>query len=585
MMPRFVSVSAIAIAAALFAINHTPAVAAQQLTIPQIQGRGDTSPYVGKTVKTKGVVTAVRKVRADTVFFVQDPVGDNDPVTSDAIAVVSKSRDIKVGDNVLVEGQVAETAEAPNQLSLTTISPAIIVKSGTTGLPSPIVIGQGGRHPVTEAIAGRDPERSGIAFFETMEGMLVKVDDAGVVGPTNKFGEMWVVGNRGLQATGMNSYGGITSTPGDANPERIQIQFDKALVDPANYQLKVGDQIASVTGVLNYSFGNYEIIATTAGAVTTATLPASSPLEGGGPQFVTVGSYNVENLDPKNEDLAKVYDKDEIDDDVGKGRFARIAEHIVKSLGSPDIMALQEIQDNDGAEISDVVSASETLQTLVTAIKDAGGRDYKWIDMPPADDEEGGQPGGNIRCAFLYDEAKAKPIVETVGRIADPSFEGARLPLVTRFAVGDKHITVIDVHLSSKGGSDPLFGKVQPPKDGTLGKRSEQARAIKTFVRTLPDQSEPVLILGDFNTLWFEEPLQVLTGGTPAFENLTIRDAPLERFSYVFEGNSQALDHALVSSSASASAEFRTLHVNSIYPEDQQMSDHDPKIVRLRLGQ
>ncbi|WP_162260529.1 endonuclease/exonuclease/phosphatase family protein [Rhizobium sp. Root708] len=577
------SVRAVTLAAAWLATGPMQAAASQGLTIPQIQGRGDTSPLVGKTVKTKGVVTAIRKVRADTFFFVQDAAGDNDPTTSDAVVVVSKSRDIKVGDSVSVEGQVTETTEAPNHLSVTTISPAIIIKTGTAGLPSPVVIGQGGRSPVTEAIAGRDPERSGIPFFETLEGMLVTVEDAGVVGPTNKFGEMWVVGDHGAHATGMNSYGGITSTPGDSNPERIQVQFDKTLVDPTNYQLKVGDRLASVTGVLNYSFGNYEIIATTAGSVTSATLPSSPPLESG-PQFVTVGSYNVENLDPKNEDLAKVYDKDEIDDDVGKGRFAKIAEHIVNSLGSPDVMALQEIQDNDGAEVSDVIAADETLKTLTAAIKAAGGRDYKWIDMPPVDDEEGGQPGGNIRCAILYDDAKAKPDLSSVGRITDPSFEATRLPLVARFAVGDKHLTVIDVHLSSKGGSDPLFGKVQPPKDGTLSKRTEQARAIKTFVRTLPDQNDPVIIVGDFNTLWFEEPLQVLTGGTPAFENLTLRDAPLERFSYVFEGNSQALDHALISAGASTSADFRTFHVNSVYPEEQQMSDHDPKVVRLRLS-
>ncbi len=53
-------------------------------------------------MKTEGVVTAIRKVRTDTFFFVQDPAGDDDPVTSDAIVVVSKSRDIKVGDSVIV---------------------------------------------------------------------------------------------------------------------------------------------------------------------------------------------------------------------------------------------------------------------------------------------------------------------------------------------------------------------------------------------------------------------------------------------------------------------------------------------------
>jgi len=556
--------------------------AAQPLTIPQIQGRGDTSPSVGKTVKTAGIVTAIRKTRDGVFYFVQDQAGDDDPLTSDGIVVISKSKDIKVGDVVSVEGQVTETAETPSQLTLTSISPAIIVKTGTASLPAPVVIGASGRRPVTEVIAGRDPQRAGIAFFETMEGMLVSVSNANVVGPTNKFGEMWVVADKGAAATGMNSYGGITSTPGDANPERIQIQFDETLVDPAGLQLKVGDAVGSITGVLSYGFGNYEIIATAVGSVTAGPTTTSSPFENG-PEFVTVGSYNVANLDPKNEDIAKVYDKKEIDDDFNNGRFSKIGEHIAKTMGSPDIVALQEIQDNDGAEISDIVAADETLATLTQAIKAAGGPDYKWLEVPPIDDQEGGQAGGNIRCAFLYNATKVTPLGGTLARIADPSFEATRLPLVSTFEVAGKKLTVINVHLSSKGGSDPLFGKVQPPKDGTLSKRIEQARAIRSFLRGQPEQMTPVLILGDFNTLWYEEPLQVLTGATPGFENLTLRDAPLERFSYVFEGNAQALDHALVSAGSSSVAELRTFHLNSIFPEELQMSDHDPKVVRLRL--
>ncbi|QGJ79192.1 nuclease (plasmid) [Sinorhizobium meliloti] len=557
------------------------AQAAQSLTIPQIQGAGSTSSFVGRTVKTRGVVTLVRKVRGDTILYVQDTVGDNDANTSDAISVsVNSPGDIKPGDLVDVEGQVTEVASGANNLSVTSISPAIVKKGGQVTLPAPIVIDEGGRLPPTQAIAGAT-SRTGIGFFESLEGMRVEIRNAVVTGPTNDHGELWVVGDDGRHATGMNSYGGITATPGDLNPERVQIQLEKPFVDPAAYQLKVGDKIPSVAGVIDYSFGNFELVATNAAAAIPAIYPSTSPLESG-PDFLTVGSYNVENLDPKKEVLALVYDKKEIDDDIGDGRFKNIAEHIVSVLGAPDIMALQEIQDNDGAEISDIVAADVTLKTLATAIRDAGGPTYKWIDVPPKDDEEGGQPGGNIRVAFLYQPAKAETIAGKTIRIEDPSFAATRLPLAVSFRIGGKVATVVNVHWSSKGGSDPLYGTVQPPRDGTVAKRSEQARAVQAFLRTLPVE-EPVIVVGDFNTFWYEEPLQVLTGGLPAFENLTLRDQAAERFSYNFEGNAQALDHALVSSNASARAEFRTFHVNSLFPEAQQMSDHDPKVVRLRL--
>lgn len=569
----------VALATILPAINTVQA--AQSLTIPQIQGTGATSTFVGKTVKTRGVVTLVRKVRGDTFLYVQDPVGDSDLKTSDAIVVsVSSAGDIKPGDVVDLEGQISEVAIGANNLSVTSISPAIVKKGGQVALAAPIVIGEGGRVPPTQVIAGAT-SGSGIGFFESLEGMLVEIRNSVVTGPTNDHGELWVVGDEGRHATGVNSYGGITATPGDLNPERIQVQLEKPFVDPAAFQLKVGDKIPSVAGVIDYSFGNFELIATAVGAFIPASYPSTSSLESDR-NSLTVGSYNVDNLDPKKEALALVYGKKEIDDDIGDGRFKKIAEQIVSALGAPDIIALQEIQDNDGAEISEVVAADVTLKALATAIRDAGGPSYQWIDVPPQDDEEGGQPGGNIRVAFLYRAAKVEPIVGKIIRIEDPSFTATRLPLAVSFQVGGKVVTVVNVHLSSKGGSDPLYGMVQPPRDATVTKRSEQARAIKAFLRTLPAE-DPVIVAGDFNTLWYEEPLQILTGGLPTFENLTLRDPPVERFSYNFEGNAQALDHVLVSPSASARAEFLAVHVNSLFPEAQQMSDHDPKVVRIRV--
>src|SRR5690606_26826028 len=118
---------------------------------------------------------------------------------------------------------------------------------------------------------------------------------------------------------------------------------------------------------------------------------------------LTIASFNVENLDPKVEDPSRTKrGKRDVDDDVGSGKLAKLARQIAHNLQAPDIVGLQEIQDNDGAEQTDCVDASATYQALIDAIRAAGGPTYAWVDLPPEDDADGGQPGGNIRVGFLY---------------------------------------------------------------------------------------------------------------------------------------------------------------------------------------
>jgi hypothetical protein len=60
---------------------------------------------------------------------------------------------------------------------------------------------------------------------------------------------------------------------------------------------------------------------------------------------------------------------------------------------------------------------------------------------------------------------------------------------------------------------------------------------------------------------------------------------PAERYSYVFDGNSQALDHIMVSSNllnhGAAAAGYDIVHVNSEFID--QASDHDPQLVQLTM--
>lgn len=86
----------------------------------------------------------------------------------------------------------------------------------------------------------------------------------------------------------------------------------------------------------------------------------------------------------------------------GASHIADVADHIVNFMKTPDLIFIQEIQDDSGATDDGTVSANVTLQNLVNAISSAsGGVKYSFVDIPPIDGQDGGQPGGNIRVAYL----------------------------------------------------------------------------------------------------------------------------------------------------------------------------------------
>jgi predicted extracellular nuclease len=115
---------------------------------------------------------------------------------------------------------------------------------------------------------------------------------------------------------------------------------------------------------------------------------------------LTIATFNVENLDPKKEDISKVDEKTSknVDDDVKDGKFAALATQIVTNLQAPDIIALQEVQDNDGAELSSEVDANLTAETLISSIKSLGGPTYKYQEIPPKNGQDSHHPGQQPLC-------------------------------------------------------------------------------------------------------------------------------------------------------------------------------------------
>jgi predicted extracellular nuclease len=568
--------------------------------ISQIQGATHTSPFNGLAVTTTGVVTAVDP----NGFYLQDPVGDGDPATSEGIFVFTGSEPPTVtpGDEVSVEGVVSEFqpgGESTNNLTITEIvSPEFTVEGSGKPLPAPVILGVSGRVPPTEVIedddfTSFDPAADGIDFYEAVEGMLVTVEDAIVVGPTNGFGEIFTFAG-GTFPSGLSERGTLNISPDDFNPERIQIDRDSILSPTSSPEVNVGDSLGDVTGVVSYSFGNYEVLATQAFAPAAEGLQPERTRLCRGRGNATVASFNVLNLDPNDSDG---------DTDVADGRFDAVAAIIVKNLRLPDIVALQEVQDNDGSDNTAVTAADVTLQELVDAIRAINAVDYAFIDNPfIGDDTSGGQPGGNIRTAFLYNPKRVGLVPGSVATVTDPAdqqtnpenpFYESRLPLVATFSFKptSRRLTVINNHFSSKGGSSPLFGMVQPATflqedpsvNGGVGERRAQANALNDYVGGILDRRPRarIVVLGDFNEFEFVSPLEILEQN---LYNLTKKLPGDERYTFIFEGNSQSFDHILVSPRLQRQAAIDIVHVNAEFASiPSRASDHDPVVTRLGM--
>ena len=413
-----------------------------------------------------------------------------------------------------------------------------------------------------------------------------------VVADSSRYGDTWVVG--AWPTTGDNGRGGLTVTNDDANPEAIIILGP--LDGTENPQdTKVGDQLEEITGVVSYAFGNYGIYPLTSLVVTGSQEPALPPptslKSSGDCSGITFGQYNVENLDPDSD------------------TFDAIAEQIVDYLNSPDILFLQEIQDNNGATDDGTVSANVTLSLLVSAISSAGsGVNYSAVEIPPVNNEEGGEPGGNIRNAYLYNadliqlykpnSGSSTEATEVLpgpelslnpGRI-DPgnsAWDNSRVPLAAAWETidgGDVFFTV-NVHWTSKGGSSSLFGDPRPPVNGGVDNREAQAQVTASFIASIlsEDANAAVVSAGDYNEFAFVGPMETFTSvsGLRDLDDVAGIEE-VERYTYVFGQNSQQLDHMHVSPRlAEGEVGFEHVHVSSWVSFADQVSDHDPSVARL----
>ncbi|MFC0360330.1 lamin tail domain-containing protein [Kytococcus schroeteri] len=582
------------------------------VTIAEIQGTAHRSPLEGQGVRgVPGVVTTTDR----NGFWMQSTTPDEDDATSEGVYVYTRGKTrVAVGDAVLVDGLVAEYrpggSGGHDNLTTTQLTNPTVTVTGTSEVPAPVVLGEDVQVPAQTVESG-DPgsvEYAGVPFlpqvdaidaYEALEGMRVGVRDAQAVGPTASFDEVPVVpADAGAQRSvfGGVVYGGYDQP----NARRVQLAGD-LLGSEGLPQVDTGARFDGLTaGVLDYSYANFKLKVTELGSVQAS--PFSRDVAAPNRKdALEVATFNVENLDPT--------------DDAAK--FDGLARQLVDHLGAPDIVALEEVQDDNGVQNDGTVDSSTTTDQLIAAIEAAGGPRYeaRWVN--PEDGQDGGQPGGNIRNVMLHrtdvdglrfvhrpgGDATTATTVESRGRWAalsaspgrinplSSAWENSRKPVVAEYSFQGRPVFVIGVHFSSKGGDDPIFGRWQQPVRSSETQRMEQAREVRGFVDSLlaKDAQANVIVAGDVNDFEFSPVADTLVGsGATALRDLPRELHPADRYTYTYQGNSQVLDHLLLSPGMTTAFQGKrpvtayrhdVVHVNADFHD--QLSDHDPQVVSV----
>jgi uncharacterized protein len=575
------------VVAVLPTCSATVSAAAPLTDITTVQGTGSASPLISQTVTVRGVVVGEFQNQTKTQlngFFVQQAVPDADPLTSEGIfifAPTSTLAKMTVGDYVQVQGQVTEFGTAGN--TITQLAGTVTVSvcgSGVAVTPTQV------RLP----LASDD-------VLERYEGMLVEFSQPLAVVETfriGQFGEM-VLALNGRQFNPTN--GNATATAAQNKLERILLDDGSTASNPnptpyfsaagSAGTRRVGDTVQKLTGILSQSFGVYRLQPTVAPVFTQVNVrPAAPPALTGD---IKVSSFNVLNyfttLQSQNPQARGANTAAE---------FTRQQAKIVEAIAglNADVLGLEEIENNN-----DVAT-----QSLVDALNaKLGAGTYAAVNS--------GKFGTDvIKVDMLYKPAKVKRIGSTVlpagTDLTNYTAASGRPPLAQRFAsvANNGSFWFVVNHFKSKGCGSPATTSDPDVGQGCFNlARTAQANALNSFVAKLQAGGEgDVLIMGDINSYLLEDPTKVLEAA--GNESLLKRLPAADSYSYVFNGETGALDHAYASSTLKSQVtgvgvwhinadEPTVLDYNTEFKTDDRYaatpyraSDHDPVLVALTLA-
>lgn len=606
------------------------------VTIPAIQGPGATSPLARETVITTGVVTLL----TNNGFYLQDPVGDGDPATSDGLFVFTGSSAyaaVAVGNLVQVAGTVVEfnTGIAANAdtaahtvTELNSVTAVALLNNGQRVVPTPISL------PI--AVAGG---------LERYEGMLVTLTGPLTVQQNyfeGRFGQLTLAAGGRLETPTNRFRPGADAVALEADNAARRILLDDASSvqnpNPTPYLAadgvpRAGDRVAAITGVIDYGLatssnagpGGYKLQPTVAPVflATNPRTPAPEPVGGN----LKIASFNVLNF------FTTFTDGSDAAGRTGQGcalgasiraancrgadgaaEFARQRTKIVLAMAAinADAFGLMEIQ-NDG---------NVAVQNLVDALNaQVGAGTYAAAALPAQ--ETGNSSGTNtgtdaIRVAIVYKPAALRAVGAPASD-TDPVNNRPTLAQTFELPNGERFTLFVN-HLKSKG-SCPAPGDADAAGNLDSGDgqgcwnllRTAQVARLRSFVaqRQTAAGSNDALLIGDFNAYAQEDPIFGLTGNGYTDQIGRFTPAGTVGYSYVFDGASGRLDQAIASGSLSAKVtgashwhinadeagvrdynlEFKAPAVcgSQLCPADPytaspyRASDHDPVVVGLAL--
>ena len=533
--------------------------------IHAIQGAGATSPLAGQAVATSGIVTGVRS----DGFFLQadDASADGDPSTSEGIFVYTGGpapAEALVGNRLQGSGTVAEYVPdgdpfAPPLTELVRWETYTVV-GGPAGLPAALEI----------TAADTDPVR-GLEQLERLEGMRVRVAALDVVGPSTEgagagafYGVVAGVPRpfreAGVEAPWPLPAAACCVPRFDGNPERLRVDSG-GLVGAAAIAVAAGASVAELVGPLHYDNRAYTILPDVAQppAVTDTAVPR--PVAAAAPGRVTLGSANLHDFFDAADDPGAgddVLTAQELED-----RLAKTSLYVRSVLGAPDVLGVIEVENLDvlgllAARIdADAAAAGAAAPGYAAYLVE--GNDGRGIDvgfLVRAD---------RVTVVETVQEGKDATYVDPETGLQRPTFDRPplRLQALALAATPPLAVTVIVAHLKSLIDiEDPCEG------DAVRAKRHAQAEYLAALVgtRLAADPGEHLAVAGDLNAFEFNDGYVDVVGtlrGAPApageveragadlvepdLVDLVERLPLEERYSYVYRGNAQALDHVLVS--------------------------------------
>ncbi len=604
--------------------------------IHDIQGAGLGSPLNGASVTTEGIVTALK---FNNGFFLQtaDAEVDADPATSEGIFVFTSTAPpaaAAIGNRVRVTATVSEFTPGSNlnQLSITElVSPSTIIQlSSGNPLPAPVVLAS------ADFNAASDPGTA-----EKFEGMRVSVPEATVVegsegnitessataSSTGVFQVVLAGVGRPYREPGIGVMDVFPIPPGktpplfDTNQERLMVR-SRGQVGATAVALDAGATVTGMVGVLDYFAGTWALLPDN-GTVAVAGGKTATAVTDPGTDDVTIAGFN----------LLRFFD--EVNDSNGAPtltaaavdkRLTKTSTAICDYLKAPDILGVVEVEN------------LRVLGLLADRINATCGRAPTYVPYLV----QGNDPGG-INVGFLVNTRDTggttpTPRVEVLevtqyGKntlFTNPDTSTALLndrpPLMLRAVVhadtgASYPVTVFVNHLRSLNGIDDTSpGSSGWPTEGdrVRNKRAQQAVFLANLVndRQVADPNEKIVLVGDFNAFEFNDGYADIMGivrgdqvpeneaitwvaspvATPLVDGSDLIADPAERYSYVFEGSAQTLDHvvvneALVTDAAVSDAIIEHARINADFGVHNfgvagtaiRTSDHDPVRLSIRL--